>query len=145
MIFSFCQSQDQLNLKYVSTEVYIAQPIEWRKEENGKANHRSREVWNFARYLMSELSLVRNWQREKKREKERIKHVKLKVSTLYNQIKQSGLKIFNYKVFRSGIIPETLWTTLHQSPGVVFPKKWEAVSGGLETLKKAIKSFCRQL
>ena len=37
------------------------------------ANQRSREIWNFARHLMSELLLVENWQGVKTKEKERIK------------------------------------------------------------------------
>ena len=93
--------------------MYVARPIEWRLEKPHQPIREAGKL-KFFRTICQE---------HKKREKERIKHVKLKVSTLYNQIKQSGLKIFNYKVFRSGIIPETLWTTLHQSPGVVFPKK----------------------
>ena len=49
-------------------------------EETG--TERSREILNFERHLMSELLLVGNWQGEKKRENERIKHRTLKVPTL---------------------------------------------------------------
>ena len=41
-------------------------------ETRTSANHKGREIKNFARHLMTE-HLVRNWQREKKKEKERIK------------------------------------------------------------------------
>ena len=36
--------------------------------ENGSANKRSLEIWNFSRQLMSELTLYGNWQGDKKRD-----------------------------------------------------------------------------
>ena len=66
--------------------------------ETGTANQRSLEILNFARYLISELSLVGNWQGEKKSGLSR----KSKVSTLDIRIKWSELKVSNSKVPGSG-------------------------------------------
>ena len=62
--------------------------------ETGTANQRSLEILNFARYLISELSLVVNWQGEKKSGLSR----KSKVSALDIRIKRSELKVSNSKV-----------------------------------------------
>ena len=63
-----------LDLLFLILNLYqqkcFPQPIEWGLETRS-ANQRSREIKNFARHLMSELSLVGNWQGEKKKEKER--------------------------------------------------------------------------
>ena len=51
---------------------------------------------------MREITLVENWQGEKKEEKLSGLKRKLKVSTMDAQIKRSGLKVSNSKVFSSG-------------------------------------------
>jgi len=43
------------------------------------ANQRRLEFFNFARHLISELSLVRNWQVEKKKEIEPIKRERVHI------------------------------------------------------------------
>ena len=64
------------NLKFVSTKVYVTQPIGWGLE---KPQQPIREAGKF------KISFVGNWQREKKKEKSGLRR-KLKVSTLNIQI-----------------------------------------------------------
>ena len=63
------------------------------------ANQKSREIWNFARQLISELLLVENWQGDKKKEKDRIK--KEIKSDYIGYSGRSGFKVSNSKVFSS--------------------------------------------
>ena len=79
------------------------------------ANQISQEIWNFARHLMSEFSLVGNWQLEKRQKKSGLRR-KLKVSTLDIQIKQSGLKLSKSKISVPVPIKSLMiWFIPHQS------------------------------
>ena len=72
--------------------MYVARPIEWRLEKPDQPIREAGKL-KFFRTICQE---------HKKREKERIKHVKLKVSTSDIKIKQSGLNVSNSTVPSSG-------------------------------------------
>jgi len=50
--------------------------MEWRLGETGKANQKTREIWNFSRHLMRGPSLVGIWKEYPKREERIWKEIK---------------------------------------------------------------------